>query len=168
MICPACELENVPGVELCEGCGMDLTDSGVPKPTSGMQARILGDPLSSLAPWYKVHVSSSATVAEALAVMREKKHGSVLILDGDDLKGIFTEKDLLSKVLDRDVDPAKMKITEVMTPNPVTLRASDPLAYAIHLMAVRGIRHVPILKRGIPQGVVSIRGVLGYLTKQAL
>jgi len=167
MMCPACELENVAGVELCESCGMDLTDSGVPKPTSGMQARILGDPLSSLGPWEMVSVSSSATVQEALAVMRDKRHGSVLILDGDDLKGIFTERDLLVKVLDQNVDPATTKITQVMTPNPSTLRASDPVAFAIHMMAVRGVRHVPVIKRGIPQGVVSIRGVLGYLTKQA-
>jgi len=168
VICPACEMENVNGAELCERCGMDLTDAGVPTPTSGMQARILGDPLDSLAPWEKVSVTSSATVAEALAVMRERKHGSVLILDGDDLKGIFTERDHLSRVLAKGADPAETKITEVMTSKPATLRASDPLAFAIHLMAVRGFRHVPIFKGGKPQGVVSIRGVLGYLTKQAL
>ena len=168
MICPACDLDNVPGAEICEECGTDLTDSGVPRPTTGMQARILKDPLSALGPWELVSVPSSASVAEALAVMRDRRHGSVLVLNGGKLEGIFTERDLLTKVLDRGVDPGKTKVTEVMTPDPTTLRASHPLAFAIHLMAVRGIRHIPILKGGVPQGVVSIRSVLEYLTKQAL
>jgi CBS domain-containing protein len=168
MNCPSCEYENVAGADSCEKCGTDMLDSGIPRPGIGMQARILSDPLSVLGPWDIVKVSPEATVAEAIAIMRKIRHGSVLIVDRQALLGIFTERDLLMKIVERDVDPEKVTVAEVMTKNPTTLKEDDPLAFAIHLMAVRGFRHIPIMRNGVPQGVVSIRGVLQCLTEKAL
>ncbi len=166
--CPSCEHENVAGVEICESCGSDLLDAGLPAPTRGIHAKILAAPLQALEPAPILRVEKDTPLSEALSQMREERHGSVLVLDDGEMAGIFTERDVLMKVVGRGIDPEKTPIGAVMTAHPETLRASDPLAFAIHLMAVRGFRHVPVTRAGRPVGIVSIRGVIGYLTKQAL
>jgi len=167
MRCPRCDYDNVGGDELCVQCGQDLLDGGVPQPRGGMQGRILSDPVSALNPADPIIVASTASAAEAIKQMKEKRHGSVLVVDRGRLSGIFTERDLLLKVAGRDINLDSTPISALMTPEPVTLSDDDPLAHAIHLMAVRGLRHIPILRDGKPLGVVSIRGVLAYLTDQA-
>ncbi|MBI3448687.1 MAG: CBS domain-containing protein [Acidobacteria bacterium] len=167
VICPGCEFENVAGDELCAGCGQDLLDAGVPSPRGGMQGRILSDPLSALRPVAPIVVAPDASAAEALRLMKERRHGSVLVVEGGVLAGIFTERDVLLKLAGRDLDPATVKVGALMTAAPAALHEDDPLAYAIHLMAVRGVRHVPIVREGRPVGLVSIRGVLAYLTESA-
>ena len=57
------------------------------------------------------------------------------------------------------------RIADVMTPNPVTLRHDDPIALAIHRMAVGGFRHIPILQDGRPTGVVTARDVFHHLAE---
>ncbi len=166
--CPSCDHETIQGVEICETCGWDLLDSGVPAPTRGIQAKILAAPLRDLEPAPIVGVKRDTPLEEALQRMREERHGSVLVLEEGRIVGIFTERDVLMKVVGRGIDPARTPIGDVMTADPETLRASDPLAFAIHLMAVRGFRHVPVTRAGRPVGIVSIRGVISYLTKQAL
>lgn len=168
MKCPACEFENVTGTENCGSCGMDLMDSGHPEPEGVMQERILTTPIRDLEPDRALTVSLEATAADAVKAMKKHRHGSVLVLEGSSLRGIFTERDLLSRVLTEEKDPVKTPIVEVMTADPTTLREEDPLAWAIHLMAVRDFRHIPIIRDDASLGVVSIRGVLGYLTRQAL
>jgi len=165
VICPGCEFENVSGDELCVACGQDLLDAGLPSPRGGMQGHILSDPLTALRPVAPIVVPPDAPVAEALRLMKERRHGSVLVVEGGKLAGIFTERDVLLKLAGRDLDPGRVSVGSFMTAVPVALHEDDPLAYAIHLMAVRGVRHVPIVRDGRPVGLVSIRGVLAYLTE---
>jgi len=166
--CPGCDSEYVGGSEICERCGHDLLDAGVPEGRGGMQEKILSDPLINLAPAEPIMVGSGESVAEAIRMMKEKGHGSVLVVDAGRLSGLFTERDLLLKLAGRHVDLERTPVGAVMTAEPATLSADDPLAFAVHLMAVRGLRHIPVLREGRPIGVVSIRGVLHYLTEQAL
>jgi CBS domain-containing protein len=166
--CPSCDKDNVAGVEICESCGQDLLDSGVPTPLRGIQAAILATPLEKLEPIPSIIVDRSTTVAAAMKEMREKRHGSVIVTDGGKMAGIFTERDVLMKIIGKDVDPAELPVGEVMTQGPQWLRGNDPLAYAIHLMAVRGYRHIPVTEDGTDVSMVSIRGIIGYLTRKAL
>ncbi len=168
MRCPGCELENVAGAEICEACGHDLLDAGMPQSRGGMQERIFSDPLSAVPPAAPILVASGASASEAIRLMKERRHGSVLVVDGPRLAGMFTERDVLLKLAGRSVDLEKIPVGAVMTADPHTLGEDDPLSYAIHLMAVRGLRHIPIVRDGRPVGVVSIRGILRYLTDQAL
>jgi CBS domain-containing protein len=168
MRCPGCDFENVAGDELCVQCGHDLLDGGVPEPRGGMQGRILTDPLSALHPGNPPVLPSTAPAAEAIRLMRERRHGSLLVVDAGRLSGLFTERDVLLKLAGRSVDLERTPVGALMSPEPVTLGEDEPLAHAIHLMAVRGLRHIPILRAGAPVGIVSIRGVLAYLTAQAL
>lgn len=170
--CPSCDTENVAGVEICESCGQDLLDSGVPTPQEGIQKEILATPLKELDPVAGLEVSTDTSVAEAMKLMREQKHGSVVVRDGDKVAGIFTERDVLMKVVGRDLDPEETPVVDLMTAGPQRLTGDDPLAYAIHLMAVRGFRHIPVMRvtdgHEESMGIVSIRGIIGHLTRTAL
>jgi CBS domain-containing protein len=159
------------GAELCESCGQDLLDAGVPRERGGLQARILSDPLAALKPAAAIEVSHSTPASEAIRLMKERRHGSVLVVEGGRLAGLFTERDVLLKLAGRNIDPRTTPVGVLMTADPATLSEDDPLAFAVHLMAVRGLRHIPVLRAGsdaAPAGVVSIRGILRYLTEQAL
>lgn len=170
--CPSCDFKNIAGTEICEKCGQDLLDSGVPTPQDGIQKEILATPLRDLEPVPCLEVEIATPVAEAMKLMRERKHGSVVVRDGGKVAGIFTERDVLMKVVMREIDPEKTPVGNLMTAGPQWLKEDDPLAFAIHLMAVRGFRHIPVVQRlkGEKErmGIVSIRGIIGHLTKAAL
>jgi CBS domain-containing protein len=147
-------------------------DTGVPTPVGGIQAELLATRLDALEPAVGLEVDIATSVADAMKLMRDKKHGSVVVTKDGAMAGIFTERDVLMKIVGREVDPAAMTIGQVMTEGPQHLRRNDPLAFAIHLMAVRGFRHIPVVREEKGKvdkiGIVSIRGIVGYLTKKAL
>ena len=85
--------------------------------------------------------------------MHQAEADCVLVLDGERLVGIFTDRDAVLKVAGRSLDG--IAVGDVMTPDPVVLRHDDPIAVAIHKMAVGGFRHIPIVEDGRPTGVVT-------------
>jgi CBS domain-containing protein len=92
--------------------------------------------------------------------------GCVMVVDGEQLVGIFSERDALMKL---NVDAAKFftkPISQFMTQRPVTLETSDKIAFALQKMNVGGYRHLPILFDGKLAGVISIRDILRYLTER--
>ncbi|MBL8449183.1 MAG: CBS domain-containing protein [Dechloromonas sp.] len=102
------------------------------------------------------------TVRAGCRLMAQKKIGALLVVEGDKLAGIFTERDALNKVLAAGLDPDKTTLAQVMVSDLQTIRASKPLAYALHMMAEGGFRHVPVLDDdGRPVGMVSARDALG-------
>lgn len=105
--------------------------------------KLIGDLLSLDVPAPQVAVG--ATVSEAIAAMRAHPVHSVVVTDEGAVVGIFTERDLLTRVCARDLDPATTPIAEVMTPDPVTLPESACITYAIHHMGLGGLSNVPII-----------------------
>ncbi|HMV21098.1 MAG TPA: CBS domain-containing protein [Rhodocyclaceae bacterium] len=102
------------------------------------------------------------TVREACRLMAQKKIGALLIVDAGRIAGIFTERDALNKVLAAGLDPDKTRVSQVMVTDLQTIRAGKPLAYALHMMAEGGFRHVPVVDDdGGPVGMVSARDALG-------
>jgi len=101
------------------------------------------------------------SVADAAAAMREAKVGAIMVLDGPQLAGIFTERDALYRVLAAAKDPKKTKLGEVMTADPDTIGPDMPFGHALHIMFERGFRHVPVVENGLPVGMVSARDALG-------
>ncbi len=102
-------------------------------------------------------------VAEAIDRMHDAEADCVLVLDGERLVGIFTDRDAVLKVAGRSLDG--IAVGEVMTHDPVVLRHDDPIAVAIHKMAVGGFRHIPIVDGGRPTGVVSARDVFAHVAR---
>ncbi|HRP96591.1 MAG TPA: CBS domain-containing protein [Rhodocyclaceae bacterium] len=107
-------------------------------------------------------------IAEADISVREAAHrmvaahvGSIMIVDDGLLVGIFTERDVLTRVLACDLDPAATRVGDVMTPEPQTVTADRPLGHALHLMHDGGFRHMPVVRDGRPVGMISVRDALG-------
>ncbi len=167
MICPDCGHDNIDGSDACESCGQDLRSVDVPHPLGGLQRRIMETPLLELNPAPALTVPPAEPVSKVIARMQAHRQGSVLIVDGDRLVGIFTERDALNRLAGRGLDLETLPVSRVMTPNPKVLRDDDTLAFAMHRMAVGSYRHIPIVREGEPYRFISVRGVLRYLHEHA-
>lgn len=121
--------------------------------------------VSRLHPPAPLSVGPADTVDEALVALRSARVGCLLVTDRGRLTGIFTERDLLTRVLAPGL-PLQTPVGSVMTPDPVTVAARDPIRTAIRRMQRGGYRHLPVVdERGRPVGVVSARDVVRYLVE---
>jgi CBS domain-containing protein len=109
-----------------------------------------------------VSVGPGATVHNAACVMTQAGCGSILIIDsGGALLGILTERDLMTKVLAKALDPATTLVTKVMTPRPQCVGPEVKVADAVLIMIERGFRHLPVVSGGNKiLGVFSARDAL--------
>jgi CBS domain-containing protein len=106
-------------------------------------------------------MSKATTVQEAARHMAAQRIGALLVVEGGSLVGIFTERDALSRVLAKGVDPARTTLGDVMTPKPITISSDKPLSHALIFMHENGFRHMPVVDGGRILGVVSVRDALG-------
>ena len=107
-----------------------------------------------------VIVTRGATVVEAARLMKSRNVGSVLVVEGQRLAGIFTERDALFRVLAMARDPATTTLGEVMTPQPQTMHPDEPFVRALRVMHEGKFRHLPVVEYGRPIGIVSVRDAL--------
>lgn len=106
-------------------------------------------------------VPPHASVREAAGVMTRVNCGSVLVIEPPDvLLGILTERDLMTRVLAKGVDPEATTVREVMTPKPIVVPPEMSVSDALVIMLERGFRHLPIVKGSRILGVFSIRDAL--------
>jgi CBS domain-containing protein len=101
-------------------------------------------------------VDASTTVAEAATIMGERRAGSALVMDGDSLVGIFTERDIV-KALGQHFDAAGHAVSEWMTAQPMTVPPDTAVEDALRTMLDRGFRHLPVVEGERVVGVVSMR-----------
>ena len=99
------------------------------------------------------------TVRTAAEEMAEHGCGSILVCDGEKLRGIFTERDLLVRVVAAGRDAARTKLAEVMTPEPDTIEGSEPVVEAVRRMDECGYHHLPVREDGRILGVIALRDV---------
>jgi CBS domain-containing protein len=109
-----------------------------------------------------ISLGPEATVHEAACVMTAANCGSVLVIDtGNQLLGILTERDLMTRVMAKALDPSKTTIGKVMTPHPRCVGPEMRVADAVLLMIERGFRHLPVIAdSGKILGVFSVRDAL--------
>jgi len=100
------------------------------------------------------------TVSRAAELMAEWKVGAVMVVEGTRLVGIFTERDVVFRVVAKGRDPAQTLLSEVMTPDPKTIDPAKSFGYALLLMHENGCRHMPVVEDGKPVGMVSARNAL--------
>ncbi|MEJ8814097.1 CBS domain-containing protein [Variovorax ureilyticus] len=110
------------------------------------------------------HVTSlapQATVRDAACVMTRANCGSVLVMEPpDSILGILTERDLMTRVLARGLDPDATSVRAVMTPNPICVTPETLVSDAVVLMLERGFRHLPLVSGKKVLGVFSVRDAL--------
>jgi CBS domain-containing protein len=166
MICPHCAFDNLPGSEQCQNCLADLAQLDHPVAQDRVERSLMEDAVSQLQPRRAVTVGPATTVKQALEVMLSHDIGAVMIVDdAGKLLGIFSERDLLTKVADPIVDHTARPVSDFMTANPQTVRPTDTLAFALHQMDAGGYRHLPVLKDGQPLGMISVRDMLRHMTR---
>lgn len=114
----------------------------------------------------KAAVTDSAddTLAEAAARMWNSQTGSLLVMDGEHLVGIVTERDLLRAVA-HNQDATKVPLKDVMRTDVITCGPQTTLKEAAKLMATRWIRHIPVVENGKVVGIVSQRDLTGVLAE---
>ena len=111
-------------------------------------------------------VPVDASVLDALDILVENKIGSVLVMDGDKLAGIFTERDFIYKLGPKRKDPAKLKIADVMTREVITVTPQHTVNKCMSVMTDNHFRHLPVLEDGKVVGIVSIGDVVKDLIEE--
>jgi len=110
----------------------------------------------------QVPISAEAhqTVLEVASMMVQHNIGAVPVLQEGLLTGIFSERDLMSRVVAVGKDPARTLVNQVMTEDPLTVAPNDPLETCKTLMRRHGFRHLPVCAGRELKGVVSLRDIL--------
>jgi len=112
-----------------------------------------------------VTATPSETVAEIARRMSARKVGAVLVVKDGDLWGLFSERDLLTRVVAQDRDPKATAVGEVATRNVVTIDADAPLRTVLQVFKENRFRHLPAVRDGKPVGIVSTRDFLEFLVQ---
>lgn len=108
-----------------------------------------------------VTADKTLSVLEASRRMAAAHVGAIMVVDNEQLIGLFTERDALNRVLAAGLDPATTALADVMTANLQTIQPDRPLGHAMHLMFDGGFRHVPVVDNGRAIGMISARDALG-------
>lgn len=103
----------------------------------------------------------SMPVGEAARLMKSHNVGAILVVEGDLLVGVFTERDALFQVVAEGRDANTTHLGAVMTRNPRTIEADGLFTLALQIMYEGGFRNVPVVENGRPVGLVSARDALG-------
>jgi len=101
-------------------------------------------------------VGSDAAVIDAIRLMADKSIGAVLVMQGQRLVGIVSERDYARKVVLRDRASSSTRVAEIMTTEVVTVDPGDSLEHCMQLMTERRFRHLPVVEAGAVKGVISI------------
>ena len=164
MRCPACDLSNAPGVDVCANCQTPLAPLDGPLPQGPVETSLLSDPVSILDPRPPVTVPLDANLGHAIREMIDRKVGALLVTGPNgELVGILTERDFLTKVAGES-GYEQLPVSRYMTPAPETVAPTDIIAVALSKMDAGGYRHLPVVESGLPVGVISVRDVLRHIT----
>ena len=105
-------------------------------------------------------VPLSATVMEAVRTMNDANVGAVVVLNGGVLQGMFSERDVMLRIVLEKRDPEKTMVKDVMTTNVIAIRKDTKPEEAVNLMWERHIRHLPVVREdGKVAGIVEIRNL---------
>jgi len=107
-----------------------------------------------------ITLAPEATVFDALQLMAKFNTGAVLVMSGEKVEGILSERDCVRKIELEGKTSKTTKVTEIMTSKVVYVEASQPLEECMALMIDKNIRHLPVYDNGKLLGLVSVRDVL--------
>jgi CBS domain-containing protein len=110
-------------------------------------------------------VGPDRPVSECVRLMTDRKIGALVVMEGEQLKGIFTERDALNKVLAAGRDPAGTRVCDVMTRDPYCIPPSMSVGDAMHVVTHRRFRHLPVVEDGKLVAVVSSGDLTRWLVK---
>jgi CBS domain-containing protein len=113
-------------------------------------------------------VGPGISVAECVRTMADNRIGALIVMEGERLIGIFTERDALNRVLAARLDPVSTKVSEVMTKDPFCISPAITVAEAMELVTKRRFRHLPIVENGKVLAVISSGDLTHWLVKDRM
>jgi CBS domain-containing protein len=147
------------------------SDDRTPRAKGSFDAALLRESVRALPARYPLTFAPHNTVTEAIRAMQKEHRGVVLITsDGSPesrVLGIFTERDVLFRIVDRGRNPLSLALAEVMTRDPECVPVEASVAWVLNKMSVGGFRHVPAVDRdGRPVSVVSVKDVVELIVER--
>lgn len=111
-------------------------------------------------------VRPEMTISQTVAEMNKHNVGSMIVLDDGTLVGIFTERDVLTRVIPNNFDPKTTRVSHVMTNDPVTLLPEQTVDDTMELMREKRCRHLPLIKHGKVAGLISIGDIVRWISRK--
>jgi len=108
-------------------------------------------------------VNATTSVLDALKIMTDKNISALLIMDDENLLGIFTERDYARKIVLLGKSSKDTLISDAMTTNPITVSPSDSIELCMQIMTDKHIRHLPVMAADKVAGMVSIGDVVKFI-----
>ncbi len=121
---------------------------------------LLGDKGSNI-----YSVGPDMTVADCVRKMNTERIGALLVVDDDKPVGIFTERDVMTRVLDAERDPKATRVSEVMSPDLACVSPDATVGDAMRVISEKRFRHLPVVEKGKVVGVVSIGDLTRWLVR---
>lgn len=128
-----------------------------------MQARIVPHIIQNQT---LISVGEGASVREAATLMADKRIGALMVIEGGTLRGILTERDVMTRVVAKGLNPETTKVAQVMTAKPDTLASHATAGEALERMHAGGYRHLPVVDGGKVVGMVSVRDLYAAVQRQ--
>ena len=125
---------------------------------SGLISQILTDKTTDI--W---SIAPDASVYDAIKMMAEKNAGALLVMEGEKLAGIISERDYSRKVILQGKSSKKTRVSEIMTTDPNTAVPADTVEKCLRMMTGKRVRHIPVLNGGKVIGIVSIGDLVKWV-----
>jgi len=133
--------------------------------SSELESALITETITDAVSYQPLVLDENSSLREVLNRLREHGHGCAVLVSGERLTGIFTERDVVQRVAGREIDLDNTAVKSVMTHDPTTVPADSNVAYALNLMIEEGFRHVPVVDDdGRPTAVVSMRNLIEFLS----
>lgn len=112
-----------------------------------------------------ITVKPADSVADAARLMAQNQVGAVLVIEGGAMKGIVSERDVVTRVVAEGKDPATTKVSEISTAAVVDVDVNTHVRKCAELQSAMGVRHLPVTEDGVPVGILSSRDFLAYVVE---
>ena len=115
-----------------------------------------------------VSLPHDTDVVNAAKLMRQTNIGALIVTEKGQMRGVFTERDAVQRVIASGLDAATIPLSQVMTAGVISIAPETPLTRALHIMYENNIRHLPVVDRtGAPIGIISMRDAMdgGWLAR---
>ncbi len=112
-----------------------------------------------------ITVKPDDSVADAARLMAQNQVGAVLVVEGGAMKGIVSERDVVTRVVAEGKDPAATKVSEISTTAVVDVDVNTHVRKCAELQSAMGVRHLPVTENGVPVGILSSRDFLAYVVE---
>jgi CBS domain-containing protein len=167
--CPFCGTHTLPGQERCPRCLHSMMVREIPKVRrdDAIQKTLMSRPVADLLTGKDLLVCAPEdSVGKVVEIFQKEKKGCVLVYKEKKLVGILSNRELVLRVAGKIDDLSRVRVADVMTPDPGFVKPEDTVAVAVHKMALGGMRQVPVLRDdGTPVSILLIKDVLRLLQK---